>query len=326
MKKNIFIISGAIILLTGTILIALKYGTLPVSWRELCSIFSEPDTLASTVVLELRLPRTAAALLAGAALAAAGVILQKILDNDLASPEILGISGGAGFAGLLLLFSVPQYAAFLNAAAFCGAMTAAFLISMAAWKRILSPVRLILAGVAIGALFSAAGGILLLFNSDNVSRIMEFALGGFSGRTMNEIFCALPFFTTAFVMTIFLPEKLDILSLGTETALSLGVSPGRDRLLAVATAALLAATAVSLAGLLGFVGLMAPHIAGKLLNSRRAGILLIMAVLTGSQLTLTADILARLLFSPRELPCGSLLSAAGALFFLLLLQKHREEA
>ena len=142
---------------------------------------------------------------------------------------------------------------------------------------------------------------------------------------MEEIYSSLPFFITAFILTAMLPRKLDILSLGGETALALGVSPGRNRLLAVTAAALAAATAVSLSGLLGFVGLMAPHIAGRLLNSRRADILLLMSVLAGAQLTLTADILSRILFAPRELPCGLLLSAAGALFFLLLLARQPEE-
>lgn len=165
----------------------------------------------------------------------------------------------------------------------------------------------------------------MLCNSDKFPGIVEFAMGGFSSASMDNLLCALPFFAGAFLISCALPRRLELLSLGSEEASSLGLSPGKSRLLALTAAALAAAAAVSLAGLLGFAGLMAPHISAKLLDSGRASRLLATAPLVGALLTLGADFAGRTLFAPRELPCGIFLSGMGAVFFLILLWNRREE-
>ncbi|MBR2624765.1 MAG: iron ABC transporter permease [Lentisphaeria bacterium] len=320
--KGIIIFSGVLLILLC--LLSLKCGTVPLTWQDVGESLLGKDGYSAIIIKELRLPRLLAALFCGAALAGAGLILQKVLHNDLASPDILGISGGAGCAGLILLLCLPlSLGKYLNFAAFSGALLAAMLIYLAAWKRELAPVRLILAGVAMGAIFSTVSGAVLLLNSDKFVGVMEFAMGGFSRVTMTDFYRALPFFLLAFAVALTGHRRWELLTLGDDEAFCLGLPVNFSRFLALFTAALLAATAVSLAGLLGFAGLMAPHIAGKMLKSSRVKTVMIFAMLIGSLLCCTGDLLGRILFAPRELPCGLFLTGTGAVFFLILLWRQK---
>ena len=314
MKKQLIRLAALTVLLF-TMLCSLKCGIIEFSWSEIFGgLFSGSRT--GVMLRELRLARTLAAVLAGGALALSGTILQKVLHNDLASPDILGISGGAGCAGLTLILLLPQWQMWLIPFAFSGALLAALLVCLAAWKRELAPERLILAGVALGAVFNSISGALLLCNSDKLSGIMEFSLGSFAGCSIAGIGLTMPF----------LPSRLDLLSLGRAEGTSMGLPVNRTRIAALSVAALAAATAVSLAGLLGFAGLMAPHIAAKLQNSFRSKDLLWLAPVIGGQLALTGDLLGRTLIAPAELPAGLFLSAAGAVFFLILLWNNRRSS
>ena len=184
------------------------------------------------------------------------------------------------------------------------------LIYLAAWKRELAPVRLILAGVAMGAIFSTVSGAVLLLNSDKFVGVMEFAMGGFSRVTMTDFYRALPFFLLAFAVALTGHRRWELLTLGDDEAFCLGLPVNFSRFL-------------SLAGLLGFAGLMAPHIAGKMLKSSRVKTVMIFAMLIGSLLCCTGDLLGRILFAPRELPCGLFLTGTGAVFFLILLWRQK---
>lgn len=325
MRRIIFITTVLLVGLIALLLFSLKCGILECSYSDAVKALTASGDFPAFLIRELRLPRTLLSILSGMGFAVSGVILQKVLHNELAAPDILGISGGAGCAGLILLIYFPLFSRFLGIAAFGGAMLAAMLICLAAWSRTLSPVRLILSGVALGALFSTACGAVIFCNSDKLTGVMEFTFGGFSGKNMTTVWQTLPFFAVTLILTLFLPRKLELLSLGKDEARSLGLAVERARLLALITAALAAATAVSAAGLLGFVGLISPHIAGALLKTRRSGVLLVNSALAGAILTLGGDLLGRTVLAPRELPCGLFLSGAGALFFLILLLKNREE-
>ncbi len=321
-RRGFFVISALSLLFIILFAASLKCGIIPVSWKELLNIFS--DTQDSLIIRELRLARSLAAIIAGAASAFAGVILQKILRNDLAAPDILGISSGSGVAGVTLLLLLPQWSDLLPCAAFAGALIAALLIYLAAWQRNLSPGRLILAGVAVSTIFSTVSGTLFLFHAEKLFPVMEFTLGGFAGKSMDNIYSALPVIIILLISGIFLPRKLELLSLGDDEAFSLGLSLGVNRIFALAIAALAGALCTSLAGLLGFIGLMAPHIARKITQENHSRILLIAAPLTGSVLALAGDLAGRLIFAPRELPAGLPISLAGAVFFLLLLTQKME--
>ena len=305
------------LLVVSLAVMGVKCGTLAASWKSVALIFS--DSQEALILRELRLARVLAAIVAGASSAFAGTVLQKILRNNLASPDILGISSGAGTAGAALLLLYPAWSNYLTAGAFIGALIAAGFICLAAWHKKLSPMRLILAGVAISALFSSFTGVLFIFNPDKLFPVMEFTIGGFSGRSMQDFYCALPAAAAVLICGIFIPRKLDLLSLGDTMALSLGMNVAKIRFFALTAAALAGALTTSRAGLAGFTGLMAPHIAGKLTGEYSAKALLITAPLTGAALMLAGDIAGRLLFAPREIPAGLPLSFAGAIFFLILL-------
>jgi iron complex transport system permease protein len=251
-------------------------------------------------------------------------VLQKILHNDLAAPEILGISSGAGCAGLLLIFFMPDQVEHLGFAAFAGGIAAAAIVYLAAWKRGVEPARLILAGVAVSTLFGAFTAVMMMLNAGKLVGIFEFTLGGFSGKSWSELQNILPFFLVVFIWAGAMVRHLEILSLDDHSAASLGIHVEITRLTALALAALAASTAVSVSGLLGFVGLMAPHIARKS-GAVSAGKQLMLAGITGALLTVLGEWLGRIAASPRELPAGVFLSAAGAVFFLILLLRYRRD-
>ncbi len=316
---------AVLLLIIGCVMISLSAGIIETSWSDLAAVLLGKDCgINGTVIRQIRLPRILSALIAGASLGIAGVILQTVLHNDLASPEIIGVSSGAGLAGIMLIFFLPQYPDFLGLAAFAGALLVSGMIYSVSWKKGLPPVRLILAGVAITTLCGALSAGILLFNAERVAGAFEFMLGGFSGRSLKEVVMMTPFFAVTLLLALFQRKKLEILSLDDESAAALGINVNFCRLAALITAALAAATAAALAGLLGFVGLMAPHTARKFCSAN-IGEQMFLSALFGSFFAALGEILGKTVLPPRELPAGLFLSAAGAVFFMFLLLKERTE-
>ena len=324
MKRFCTIFIPATLLMILSAIFSLKSGVVDSSWHDVAGIFTGKESFAVFVLREIRLPRIILALLAGSALGISGCILQKVLHNDLAAPEIIGISSGAGCAGMILIFFLPAYIHLLGFAAFAGGIIAASAVYLAAWKRGMDPARLILAGVAISTLFAAFTAALMLLNPGKLVGVFEFSLGGVAGKSFVELRQSLPFFLISFIGAAMLARRLDILAFDDESAASLGINVERTRLAALALAALAAASAVSVAGLLSFVGLMAPHIASRLGATAAARSLPLTAVL-GALLTICGEWLGRVAAAPHELPAGLFLSAAGAIFFLFLLLKGRKD-
>lgn len=323
--KRFYLILTLLILLTGVLaVLALKSGAVMVSWGDVAGVFTGNESAQVLLLREIRLPRILLALLAGSALGVAGAILQQILHNDLAAPEIMGISAGAGTAGVIWLLYCGASLQYLGAASFAGAALAAAVVYLAAWKRGIDPARLILAGVAVSTLAGALSSALLLLNSDKLTGIFDFTLGGVAGKGWDEVYCSLPFFLITFAGCAVMVRRIELLSLDDHSAASLGINVESTRLTALALASLAAGTAVSVAGLLGFVGLMAPHTAGRL-GGNTTGRRLLLSALLGGLLTLTGEWLGRIAAAPRELPAGMFLSAAGAIFFLTLLLRNRRE-
>lgn len=275
------------------------------------------------ILVYVRLPRTLAAALAGAALGLSGVLIQAVLNNAMASPNVIGVNAGAGFCVLLTVVLFPSLPGLLPAASFGGALATALLIYALAARAGLSRTTLILAGVTISSMLTAGANTLTLLFPNASVRESAFMLGGFSGVAMRSVLGALPYLLAGFLLAAFLAVDLDILQLGEETAASLGLSVARVRFLAILAAALLAGAAVSFAGLLGFVGLLAPHMARRLVGSGHR-LLMPATILFSADLVLLCDVLARVLFAPFELPVGILLSLLGGPFLLgLLLRRKR---
>ena len=289
-------------------------------WQALCA--ADAADPVWRILCFVRLPRTAAAVLAGAALGVAGALIQSVLNNAMASPNVIGVNAGAGLGALLAASLVPGAAALLPGAAFAGALAAALFIWMLAAVAGLSRTTLILAGVTVSSILTACMNTLKLLFPDAAVGSTAFLLGTLSGVTTAQLQRALPWLAAGFVLAAMLAADLNVLQLGEDMAAGLGLPVARVRFAALLTAALLAGAAVSFAGLLGFVGLLAPHIARRLVGGDNRRLLPVTA-LASADLMLLCDVAARVLFAPFELPVGVLLSLVGGPFFLFLLLRRK---
>ena len=289
-------------------------------WQALCA--ADAADPVWRILCFVRLPRTAAAVLAGAALGVAGALIQSVLNNAMASPNVIGVNAGAGLGALLAASLVPGAAALLPGAAFAGELAAALVIWILAAVAGLSRTTLILAGVTVSSILTACMNTLKLLFPDAAVGSTAFLLGTLSGVTTAQVQRALPWLAAGFVLAALLAADLNVLQLGEDMAAGLGLPVARVRFAALLTAALLAGAAVSFAGLLGFVGLLAPHIARRLVGGDNRRLLPVTA-LASADLMLLCDVAARVLFAPFELPVGVLLSLVGGPFFLFLLLRRK---
>ena len=303
---------------------SLTNGSVEISSAQvLAELFGGEGILDETkrqILENIRLPRTIVALLVGVNLSLSGAILQAVMKNPLADPHIIGISSGAGLFGIFAMM-VANDAVLVTPAAFVGAMLAAVLIYILAWKDGIRPIRVILAGVAVSAFLGAGISALLIFYSDKVHGALMWMVGGLSARSWQHVELLLPYSIAGTLATFLAARHLNILQLGDEVATGLGLRVNLVRTVLTATAALLAASAVCVVGLLGFVGLIVPHTARLILGSDYR-LLLPGAAFLGAAVVTISDTVARTLFAPAELPVGILMAMLGAPFFLYLLRRE----
>ncbi len=303
---------------------SLANGSVEISAVEVFTNFFAESALDETrrqILENIRLPRTIAAMLVGINLALSGAILQAVMKNPLADPHIIGISSGAGLFGIFVLLIYDDAGTLMTPAAFIGAMLAAILIYILAWKDGIKPIRIILAGVAVSAFLGAGISALLIFHSEKVHGALMWMVGGFSARSWTHVQLLYPYTIVGTILTILSARHLNILQLGDEVAKGLGLRVHLTRTFLTALAALLAASAVCVAGLLGFVGLIIPHTARLLIGSDYRFLLPATAFL-GAAVIIFSDTFARIIFAPIELPVGILMAALGAPFFLYLLRRE----
>lgn len=279
----------------------------------------------SFIVTTLRLPRMLVAALVGMALGVSGAIMQGLTRNPLADPGILGISAGAGVVAVTLIVVVRDVpAGLVPVAAFGGAVTVAALIYLLAWRGGDSPIRLILVGIGLGAICGALTTLMITFGEVyDVQRALIWLTGSVYGRSWEEFWPLLPWVVLGVPLACLLARDLNALNLGEEVARGLGVGVAWRRGLLLLTAVALAASTVAAAGTIGFVGLMAPHLARRLVGPDHTGLLPTAAVL-GGLIVVAADLLGRTLFAPVELPVGLITAAVGAPFFIALLWRQRK--
>jgi iron complex transport system permease protein len=317
---------GFIIFLTILLFIAFLVGnikgTLQVEAKRIFEVIMTDDGSPERMVIwNIRLPRMILAALVGANLALSGAILQGVMKNPLADPSIIGISSGAGLLGIVVLVVFPQYIGLVPIAAFVGAMVAAFLIYILSWKGGIQTTRIILAGVAVSALFGAGISGILVFYSDRVHGALTFMNGSLSSRSWPEVWTILPYTIIGFILVNIFSEKLNILILGDDVARGVGLNVEATRLGFTALAAFLAASAVSVVGLLGFVGLIVPH-SIRLIIGNDYKYMFPATALLGSVLLMFSDTFARTFLSPTEIPVGIVMAVVGAPFFLFLLRRE----
>lgn len=285
------------------------------------AIFIEKDTVNHQIIYNVRLPRTLTAALVGICLSLSGAILQGIMRNPLAGTNIIGVSSGAGFMALIILILFPQYYYLVPAGSFLGALISTLLIYLITWKNGIQPMRFILSGVAVSSLLNAGINSLMILFPGRVSGVIGFMIGGLSGITWTHFKMILPYAVLGVVFVLILPQKLNILMLGDEVATGLGLNVERTRFIFIVVSSILAGSAVSVVGLLGFVGLIVPHIARLLIGSDYR-YLFPATILLGASILLICDTLSRVLFQPFEIPVGIIMSVLGVPFFLYLLKER----
>ena len=321
-RKTWIYLAAVLLCLLGTVL-SLSLGAARLSLSELHqAICSGPNNTAGYIFWYTRLPRTAACLAAGAALATAGCILQSVLGNKLASPGIIGVNAGAGLAVTVCCALGALSGWVVSVAAFGGALAAVLTVVLLARRTGASRTTVILSGVAMNSILNALRDAVTTIVPEAGMLGSDFRVGGFSSISANRLTPAAILILVALCISFTLCNELDVLSLGEETAQSLGLSVKKIRTLFLLLAAVLAGAAVSFAGLLGFVGLLVPHAARRLVGNE-SRFLLPLCALGGAGLVTVCDLIARLVFTPFELPVGILMSIIGGPFFLLLLLRRK---
>jgi len=327
------IISVSLILLLAIIavfLVSLNMGTMKIPLAEVVKAFNGTGSEQNyTVLMHFRLPRMVIAILIGAGIAVSGAILQSVSRNALADPGILGINSGAGLAVVLYIFYF-QGSSFSSGiwsvyimpfAALVGAFLAAFLIYSLAWKQGVTPIRLVLVGIGINAAFGALIIVFqLMMDPNNFMQATIWLSGSIWGASWEYVVAILPWILFLVPWAVYKSQNLNVLNLGDHTAAGLGVTVERERRTLLFISVALAGACVAVGGGIAFLGLVAPHLARKLVGPRHQGMLPVSALL-GSLVLLVADMIGKNLMAPSEIPVGLVVSCLGAPYFIYLLIK-----
>ncbi len=314
----------ACVLLAG--ILGVRFGAVHLTSQEILAILAgRGDASARFIVLELRLPRVLLGMLVGGGLALAGAVLQALLRNPLAEPYILGISGGAaaGVVAILALGLASAASWFLPSAAFGGALLAIALVFgvAASADRRLDVRVLLLAGVVVGAFFSACIALILsLSDAPTVRTAILWMMGSLSGAGWRTVAIVAVYTLPAAFLLMGLARALNVMAIGEETASYLGTEVERTKRVAYGVASLLAAAGVAFTGVIGFVGLVVPH-AVRLLTGPDHRTLLPLSFLAGAAFLTITDLVARTALAPTEIPIGVITAFIGVPFFLFLLRR-----
>lgn len=323
-RNKAIALPAMLLLLVVTVIANICIGTVSVSPARIVQIISgiEGDTVEASIVLFARLPRILAAILAGAALSVSGLIIQTVLDNPLAAPNIIGVNSGAGLMVILCSLVFPGRLSLLPFAAFAGALLAVLFVLFLAQKTGASRFTLLLAGVSVSTVLNALIDAVIEIAPDALLNYSDFRLGGLHGVSLEKIGAAPCLIVIGLLSAFLLSDRMELLQLGAETAHSLGLSVSFTRIILLTAAASLAGAAISFSGMIGFVGLIVPHIVRKLFGTEIRW-QLAFCILGGAVFLLLCDLLARTIFSPYEISVSILLSLLGGPFFIGILFRQR---
>lgn len=304
------------------ILAGIVLGSVHISPTEILQVFSGGlNSEAAQIIYNIRLPRIISGACVGINLAVAGCIMQGIFSNPMADSSTTGVSAGAGFVAIAIMIIFPASTHLIPICSFAGAMLTIAVVFGLAWKDGLSPFRLILSGIIVSSFFGALTTILFVLFSDRVQSVVSWMAGSLQAQTWRHVTMILPYTCLGLVASFWAHRQLNLLQLGEEASRGLGVRLNRVRLALIMLAAILAASSVSVAGMVGFVGLIIPHTARMIVGSDFE-YLLPCSALFGSALIVGADTLSRYAFRPMEIPVGIFMALLGAPFFIYLLQKR----
>ncbi len=301
--------------------LSIRYGTYTLSFDEISQAF-HPDDKNYFTLMEYRLPRALLAIIIGSALAISGVLVQSVVRNPLASPDILGINNAAGLVAVTVLIFLPNLAFYwLPIFAFIGGVLSFILLWMICGFNF-RPIKMAIIGVALSALWAAISHYLMLTNPVEINTAMLWLTGSLWGRSWAYVNVVLPWLLVLLPLPFIFCRDLDTLGLGENKASTLGVSVNKTQILVLVLAVALSTTAVAICGPIAFLGLVAPHLARKLVGGRHRT-LLPAAMLIGTLLLQISDILARVIDPPTELPAGILTAIIGAPYFFYLLMRTK---
>lgn len=323
-RNKIILIFLFLILSIGGTFICAGIGTIRFEVSDVVkALFVADDSMSRLLIWNLRFPRILTGGLVGICLSLAGCILQGVMNNTMASPSTIGVTSGSSFVGYLVLVVLPGYAHLLPIGSILGAFGTTLLIYSLAYQKGVSPVKMILSGMAVSAMFGAFNDIIKTLFAESLGNASGFLVGGLNGCTWESFQMILPYALTGIVICMFLPQKMNILMLGDETANSLGLNTEQFRFFLIIVSSLLAGAAISVAGLISFVGLIVPHIARLLVGSDYK-YLFPVSMLLGFLLMVICDTAGRVIMPPGEVPVSIILSFIGAPFFLYLLRKKEK--
>jgi iron complex transport system permease protein len=303
-------------------LLALRVGSAKFSLRQIMSSLWDVGSPIRTIIIDIRLPRVMLSIIIGMCLTAAGTILQAVMHNPLADPGIIGVSSGASAVATAVFLVAPAASRSVPLFAFAGALAACAAIYSMAWRGGADPVRVVLAGVAVNAMLGGMTAFLMLMNSDNLQGVLAWMNGSLSAKSWSQVRVMGAYGSVGILCAALSVKSLNALQLGDEVAQNLGVRVGRTRLVLSGIAAFLAASTVSVAGIIGFVGLIVPHVARMLVGANHKR-MLPAAMLLGACVVLLADLTGRTIVAPVEIPVGIVMSILGGPFFLYLLRRRR---
>lgn len=320
--KNCIILLVLTVLVFLAIILSFSVGAISIKTGEVFKALLDKSHEHYLIVHEFRLPRTLVAGLVGICLSLSGCILQGVMRNNLASPATIGVTSGASFVGYITIIVFPQLVGYLAVGTIVGAFLTTMGIYILSYSRGVSPVRMILSGLAVSALFGAFNDIIKMAFVERIGSIQGFLVGGLNTISWDDFYMILPFALVGIFLTILVPSSINILLLGDEVAVSLGLRVELFRFFLIVISSILAGSAVAVAGLISFVGLMVPHIARLLVGSDYKYLFPASALL-GVVFMIICDAVGRIIIVPAEMPVSIIVAFVGAPFFLYLLRKRK---
>lgn len=309
-------------LLVIMIVVAISVGSVSVPLDQVIDSILNGTGGSGGIIRDIRIPRVIMGVLVGANLAVAGVLLQGVMANPLADPGITGISSGASVVVMLVMLYFPGASASIPFYGFIGSMVACMLIYLLAWKNGISAIRIILAGVAVNAMLGGVTSMISILNSENLTGVLSWLNGNLGKKGWSEVRMLVIYTVIGLALTIPLSKSCNLLALGDKNAKSLGYSPNVLRILISIVAVFLAGISTAYVGVIGFIGLVVPHIARMIMGTDHK-VLIPFSALLGSTMLLLADTLGRTITAPYEIPVGIVMTIIGGPFFLYLLRKDQ---
>ena len=322
--KKISMVFVFIAVLFSVIILSIRLGSVKLTSLEVIrALFINEESIERAIVFGMRVPRALIAVFVGANLAVAGALLQAVMKNPLADPGLTGVSAGGSLAAITILLLFPQFSYLVPIGAFVGGAAACFAVYTLAWKKGIQPLRIILAGVAVNSILGGFTSLLSILNSDKIQGVLLWVNGSVAHKAWHDVRILIPYSVVGLTAAFFCTRNANLLQLGDSKATNLGTNVNRTRLILSMVAVFLAGISVSMVGIIGFVGLIVPHICRMLIGSDYK-YLLPSCMIVGATVLIGADTIARTIAAPVELPVGIIMAVLGGPFFLYLLRKGRD--